>query len=142
MLFNSWQFLLFLLVTIGLYYLPLFKNIQIHILILASFVFYGRFQPWLLTLLIFSILINAWSSFKVAKAKVHGTKVTWAIIGVVANLVVLLFFKYSVLIIPSIFGNWKGASAIGNLVLLIPLPIGISFFTFQKNGHLFRDDHF
>jgi alginate O-acetyltransferase complex protein AlgI len=131
MLFNSWEFLVFLLVTMFLYYLPLFKKFQIAILIGASFIFYGWFQPWLLTLLLFSIFINAWTSFGVSMSPSHRLRMIWATAGVSANLAVLAFFKYSPLIASSIYGDWKNIDGIGAFIMGIPLPIGISFFNFQ-----------
>jgi alginate O-acetyltransferase complex protein AlgI len=52
----------------------------------------------------------------------------YAIFGVVLNLSILLFFKYSPLFANTFF---KSSDTIGDFLLTIPLPIGISFFTFQ-----------
>jgi alginate O-acetyltransferase complex protein AlgI len=53
---------------------------------------------------------------------------THAILGVVLNLAILSFFKYSPLFARTFF---KETSSVGEFLLTIPLPIGISFFTFQ-----------
>jgi alginate O-acetyltransferase complex protein AlgI len=55
-------------------------------------------------------------------------KKVWAFLGVFLNLAILLFFKYSPLIGKTVF---NGETDIGKFLLDIPLPIGISFFTFQ-----------
>ena len=97
------------------------------ILILASFTFYAFNNLPLLLLLLCSILINAICSFYV----VHGTKEKrkrFAVGGVIVNLAILACFKYSPLISTSFFPD---TSDIGTFLLSIPLPIGISFFTFQ-----------
>jgi alginate O-acetyltransferase complex protein AlgI len=54
----------------------------------------------------------------------------WAILGVGTNLGVLLFFKYSGLLYRTLMRP-DPDDRIGELILSIPLPIGISFFTFQ-----------
>jgi alginate O-acetyltransferase complex protein AlgI len=51
-----------------------------------------------------------------------------AIIGVVINLSILVFFKYSPLIAKTFFSE---RDSIGQFLVTLPLPIGISFFTFQ-----------
>lgn len=55
-------------------------------------------------------------------------KRSWAIAGIVSNLIVLIFFKYSPLF-SSTFSN--PGNSVGEFLISIPLPIGISFFTFQ-----------
>ncbi len=48
--------------------------------------------------------------------------------GVVMNLSILLFFKYSSLFSKTFLSS---SSSLGEFLLTLPLPIGISFFTFQ-----------
>jgi alginate O-acetyltransferase complex protein AlgI len=63
MLFNSWEFLILLLITVVLYYLPLTGNArrvwQILLLLVASAVFYAWEEPRLLVLLFASCIFNA-----------------------------------------------------------------------------------
>ena len=133
MLFNSLSFAIFLLVTFVAYYLPFVRKSgwQLPLLVLASFVFYSWESPILLTLLLISILLNAFTSWKVAYAPVQQRRM-WALLGVVINLTILGFFKYATLLGKFLIGlTDAGAdSALRNL-LLIPLPIGISFYTFE-----------
>ncbi len=127
MLFNSFIFLGLVLLTFILYYLPVLSKFQISILIISSLVFYAYNQPILVLLLLFSVSINIVSSYFI----VYGNdkyKKTYAIAGVVLNLSILLFFKYSPLFSKTFF---KESSSIGEFLLNMPLPIGISFFTFQ-----------
>lgn len=110
-----------------LFYLPSAKKLQRFILILASFVFYAANQPALLLLLLFSIAINITTSYLVQVGSPSNRK-CFAALGVVLNLGVLAFFKYSPLLGRTLFGS---PSSIGEFLISIPLPIGISFFTFQ-----------
>lgn len=129
MLFNSWAYLALVTLTFLFYYLPALRGYQIGILIFSSFIFYGYHNPWLLLLLLASIFINTFASFKVAKDEPR--RKFWAISGVVANLSILAFFKYTPLIASSLYSDWKNIDGIGHFIANIPLPIGISFFTFQ-----------
>lgn len=131
MLFNSYPFALLVLITLGLFYWPVLARAQSVVLIAASLVFYGYGQPGLLALLLTSIAINAVCSFRVAKAIDLQTKRTWAIAGVVLNLAILLFFKYSPLVATLLRLDSLHEGSLGHFLVHIPLPVGISFFTFQ-----------
>lgn len=127
MLFNSYEFILLFTVTFGLYYLSRLRGLQISILIVSSLVFYGYHNFWLLSLLLISVIVNSTTSYFVTYGLSHQRKL-WVTSGVIFNLFVLFFFKYSPLFAITFFDTSDG---IGNFLLMIPLPIGISFFTFQ-----------
>ena len=94
MLFNSFEFLLLVLVTFVLYYAPFMKRLQVPILIIASFIFYSANQPILLLLLVFSIIINVTASYLVQFGNQKYRRV-FSLSGVTLNLGILAFFKYS-----------------------------------------------
>jgi alginate O-acetyltransferase complex protein AlgI len=126
-LFNTIPFLILLIVSFILYYLPVLRRYQVLILVAASFYFYAFSFPWFLALLLASVAINTYSSYKVFFG-VETQRKFWATSGVVANLLLLVFFKYS----PFISGMaFDPKSDIGSFLLSIPLPIGISFFSFH-----------
>ncbi|MEY2917454.1 MAG: hypothetical protein RIS73_1168 [Bacteroidota bacterium] len=127
MLFNSLVFVELLFITFILYYQKWLLKYQVLILILASLFFYAYNNPALLILLLFSAGINVLSSYYVAYGKVSNRKLI-ATAGVVFNLSILAFFKYSPLISTSLF---EINNSIGQFLLTIPLPIGISFYTFE-----------
>ncbi|MFQ5509956.1 MAG: MBOAT family O-acyltransferase [Leptospirillia bacterium] len=127
MLFNSFEFQFLVLCTMALYYMPGLQVLQRFVLIGSSFVFYAANQPILLLLLIGSIAINIGSSHLVYHGR-HALRTTYAALGVIANLGVLAFFKYSPLFGRTLF---DGEGSLGEFLIAIPLPIGISFFTFQ-----------
>jgi alginate O-acetyltransferase complex protein AlgI len=127
MLFNSPVFFVLAISTFAFYYLPFCSKHQVSILTVSSLVFYSYNQPILVLLLLFSVFINIVSSYYVVYGTL-GYQRYFAIGGVVLNLSILLFFKYSPLIAKTLF---KETSSIGEYLITIPLPIGISFFTFQ-----------
>jgi alginate O-acetyltransferase complex protein AlgI len=127
MLFNSFIFAGLVILTFVFYYLPVFSRYQILTLITSSLIFYAYNQPILVLLLLFSVAINIFSSYYVTYGKIKYRKV-YATLGVVLNLSILLFFKYSPLFAKTFF---KGSGSVAEFLLNMPLPIGISFFTFQ-----------
>lgn len=128
MLFSTLPFIFLVLVTMVVYYLPFMRRWQIHVLTAASFFFYGYADPVLLLLLVASIVINVVTSYKVA-VDVPARQRLWAALGVALNLGLLLFFKYSPLFARTFLGG--NDTSLGQFLIMIPLPLGISFFTFQ-----------
>jgi len=131
MLFNSFSFILLLLITFSLYYIPLLRKFQIPILILSSFVFYAYYKPILLILFVVSILLNTSSSYFVLNSKNQNKRKLIAGIAIGLNLLLLAFFKYSPLLANSFREELGLTVSWSQFFLTIPLPIGISFYTFE-----------
>lgn len=136
MLFNSWTFALFLLLVFGLYHFvpwPSARRVafQISLLTIASYVFYAWHTPWLVLILAASTWINAYVTLKlVSPTASPGDRKWWVTFAILANLGVLAFFKYASLLVGTFLPNsWW--SHWGFNLAEIPLPVGISFFTFQ-----------
>lgn len=125
MLFNSWMFVGLVLTTLLVYYLPMMKKLQVYVLLVSSFVFYAYDSLGLLILLLASGFINAISSYG---ARFWNRPRLYATIGVVINLILLASFKYGGLISNSFLDTSDG---IGKLLCTLPLPLGISFYTFS-----------
>ncbi|HWB48916.1 MAG TPA: MBOAT family O-acyltransferase [Stellaceae bacterium] len=131
MLFTEPAFLGFFAVVFGLYYLTPLRRWQVPLLVAASFGFYAYGQPSLLLLLLISAVLSAATSHAVMISRRQRTKRAWAIAGVAVNLGILGFFKYGGLIERSFFAGLVGADSPLGLLLSLPLPIGISFYTFH-----------
>lgn len=141
MLFNSFIFIELVIITFILYYLPILSKIQIPVLITSSLLFYSYSQPELVLLLLLSVGINIVSSYYVVYGKNKNRK-AFATFGVVGNLSILIFFKYSPLLATTFF---KQSDSLSEFLLNMPLPIGISFFTFQGISlviDVFREKNF
>lgn len=129
MLFTDRIFFLLLAVTFCFYYLGRSAVWQIATLLIASLIFYAYAQPYLLILLAFSALLSTVTSYLVECAQHDAPRRAWAVAGVVINLLVLAFFKYDRLFAATFLTPNPGG-ALGTL-LAIPLPVGISFYTFH-----------
>jgi len=125
MLFNSTVFVVgFLPTALGGVYLiaRFFGSIAARMwLLIANAFFYAWWNPPLLILLVFSIIINFECGLRIRKCRAGPE---WLIVGLVFNLGQLAFFKYSNFI-AGIIGM---ALPFGG----VKLPVGISFFTFQQ----------
>lgn len=126
MLFNTFPFFVLLAITLTLFYLPAFQRWQTAILIVASFVFYAWEAPWLLLLLIGSVLFNTWLSYLTVLSE-RSRPVGVLAAGVTVNLLVIVFFKYGPLLATAFLSH----TVSGHWLLTMPLPIGISFYTFE-----------
>lgn len=127
MLFNSFEFFYFLTITAAVYYLPLCRPVQLQILVGASLIFYAWNDPALLTLLTVSIACNVGLSYRMAFAP-RGRLHAALALGILFNLAVIVFFKYAGLAIQTL---GLADTLWGRRVHSIPLPIGISFYTFE-----------
>lgn len=127
MLFNSPTFFFFLIITFIVYYISWFKKQQLLILIVASLIFYSFERVEFVLLLLLSAMINILSSYFVVYGNNQNRKII-AVSGLTLNIILLIFFKYSPLLSQTLFPE---NSSIGEFLLYIPLPIGISFFTFE-----------
>jgi alginate O-acetyltransferase complex protein AlgI len=94
---------------------------------MASLVFYAFGEPVYIVLLIFSSTADYHLSKMIYNETDSSARKRYLIISVVMNIGLLCFFKYSDLLIDTV--NTMAGLDIKNLN--IPLPIGISFYTFQ-----------
>lgn len=131
MLFNSYAFLTFFAV-VYLLYLVLDLRWQNRLLLVASLVFYGWWDPRFVLLLLFSIVLDY-----VCGLQIHGTESLrrrrfWLAISLIGNLGLLGFFKYFHFFVDS-FAELFGTLGfqVHRPTIRIILPIGISFYTFQ-----------
>lgn len=106
------------------YYLPFVRQLQVYVLIAASLFFYGYGQPELLPLLMVAV-VGTWAFLALSMTRSR----SWTPVGIVFNLGLLAFFKYKFLFVapPIATGH-----ALGDFLLNLPLPIGISFFVFHN----------
>ena len=128
MSYTESSFLLFFLVTFSLYYLAQNARLQTIVLITASLFFYAWEYPTLLMIFLSTWFITSVSSYCVMISVPRKAKY-YAVIGVVTNLLFLGFFKYKTLFIPNSLSLTPGS--FGEWLVLAPLPIGISFYTFH-----------
>ena len=127
MVFSSLEFLFrFIPVTLLLYFIVprKFKN---ALLLVASLFFYAWGEPIYVLLMIFSCAVNYGLGLAIDRTRGTPKSKIALIASIVISLSLLGFFKYADFFVANI--NAIFGSSIGRLYL--PLPIGISFYTFQ-----------
>ena len=91
MIFNSIEFLPFIIFFFIFFFILPWKHNKIFICLLSYF-FYSSFNPSYLILLIFSTLVDYFCAKKIFHS--NNNKTQWLILSLFANLGVLFFFKY------------------------------------------------
>ena len=133
MVFSSITFLfLFLSVVLAVYYIVPWgmKNI---ILLAASIFFYSWGEPVYVVLLILSILLNYFCGLEIEACHKDARRAKNSLIFAVGvNVLILGFFKYYGFLLD-ILGGIVGRELSGRE---LPLPMGISYFTFQAISYV------
>ena len=134
MLFNSFSFGYFLLISYLLYWLIFNRKLKARNLFLlaASYVFYG-FWNWKLLILI--VIVSATDFIfgrLIFDEENPKRRKSYLILSLVINLGILGFFKYFNFFIDSFYQLFHLFGSSGTFTPLnIILPVGISFYTFQ-----------
>ena len=141
MVFSSATFLIvFLPLTMALYYLlgvKITKSMAVKnlILLVASLIFYAWGEPVYIILMLLSIFFNFIVGKDIEQAQKRKNKKkakSLFIFAIIFNIGVLGFFKYANLFIST----FAGITGLGLRPLNLPLPVGISFYTFQIMSYI------
>lgn len=141
MLFSSLTFLLiFLPITFALYFLPVSrKNPALEIkkknfvLCAASLVFYAWGEPVYIVLMLLSIYFNYNIGLSIGGSfEKEKKKKAMLAFAVIFNLAALGFFKYSGFVVDTV----NSVFSLNVAYNALPLPIGISFYTFQALSYV------
>jgi alginate O-acetyltransferase complex protein AlgI len=132
LVFTSHVFLFYFLpVVLAIYYmLPRGRN---SFLTLASYVFYGWWEPWFVLLMVFSTVLDFVCGGIIGAPDPSPKRRKAALIAAICgDLGLLAFFKYYTFTAENL-NRLAQAFGAGSLPLLhVALPIGISFYTFES----------
>lgn len=108
------------------------KRMRNLILFLGSLLFYAWGEPVYVVLMLFSTVSDYVHGLRIEKCRENGKSGRgWLISSIIINLLMLGFFKYADFLI----GVCNGVFGIDIPLLNLPLPIGISFYTFQTMSY-------
>jgi alginate O-acetyltransferase complex protein AlgI len=133
MLFNSLTFVVFFVVVLAVYWSMRSWNGRKNFLVVASYVFYGAWNPPFAALLFATTALDFYLGRKMGKVHEARERRVWLVISVLVNLSMLGFFKYGNFLLE----NFQWVLARGGIQYKPPhldvfLPIGISFYTFHS----------
>ncbi|PYK39923.1 MAG: membrane-bound O-acyltransferase family protein [Verrucomicrobia bacterium] len=133
MLFNSLTFVVFFAVVVTAYWSVRSWNVRKNLLVVASYIFYGAWNPPFAALLFSTTAMDFWLGSRIAKAKGRHSRRMWLVASVCMNLSMLGFFKYGNFLLQ----NFQWLLAHFGVIYQPPhldilLPVGISFYTFHS----------
>jgi D-alanyl-lipoteichoic acid acyltransferase DltB (MBOAT superfamily) len=132
MLFNSLTFVVFFVVVVALFWAIPSWGWKKNLLLVASYIFYGAWNPPFALLLLFSTFIDYLAGARMAGEERPLVRRVWLMVSLVANFGLLGFFKYGGFFVH----NMEGFLVQVGIQYRAPefdviLPVGISFYTFQ-----------
>jgi len=130
--FNSPAYAVLLFVVFWAYWLRGRLRPRIWMLLVASYIFYGAWNPKYLALIAGTTVLNWWVGLRLGCSDDQKARRRYLALALVGSLGVLAVFKYFNFFI----GEINGACAALSLDMAFPtlrvlLPVGISFYTFQ-----------
>src|ERR671937_417658 len=133
MLFNSLTFVVFFTVVVALYWSIRGWQLRKNLLVVASYIFYGAWNPPFAALLFATTAMDFWLGRQIGKAQGRHRRRGWLVGSVCMNLSMLGFFKYGNFLLE----NFQWVLARVGIIyhpphLDILLPVGISFYTFHS----------
>ena len=134
MVFSGLPFIFLFLAAVLLIYYIVPRKFRNPVLFVFSLFFYGYGEPVYILLMLFSITLNFTCGLLMGKfSENKGKKKLVLVLCVIANLLLLGYFKYTGLIL----GTLKNIPVFSFLPETdIALPIGISFYTFQTMSYV------
>ncbi len=104
------------------------KNV---VLFFGSLLFYAWGEPVYVLLMLFSTVVDYVNGRLIGRYRGRNQAKAFLVSSVMINLFLLCFFKYADFLIRSV----NGLTGLGLPLLNLPLPIGISFYTFQTMSY-------
>ena len=135
MLFTSLQFAVFFIIVYGVY--TLLKHRQQNIMLLvASYIFYGAWDWRFLFLIFISTVFDYFFGAAIYRSNSNKQKKIFVFCSIFTNLSILVFFKYLnffILNLQFLLRRFNLPNVIFPLHII--LPLGLSFYIFQKMSY-------
>jgi len=137
MVFSSPLFLLVFLPLVLAAYFVAPRRARNGVLLVASLLFYAWGELRYVPLVLASVVFNGWIGVRIAAA-VEPARRRWLALAVVVDLGTLALFKYANFAFENwaAVAPWLGVAPNAVAIATIPLPLGISFFTFHAISYV------
>jgi alginate O-acetyltransferase complex protein AlgI len=136
MVFTSHFFLFYFLPSVLVLYYLLPRAAKNLFLTIASYLFYGWWKPWFVSLMLISTFVDFWAgrAMSAPEASPHRRKLA-LLFSMCSNLGLLAVFKYAMLAQSTMNDILLAVGQPAFDVWRITLPVGISFYTFQTMSY-------
>ncbi len=135
MIFNSYEFLIFFIISTAIYFaVP--QKVKWLVLLAASYIFYMAWRTELIVLIVFSTFVNYFFAGRIYKQKDRSKKKRALIACLFINFGLLFVFKYLTFAtntFDALFGILGVSYRVREFDII--LPMGISFYTFQASAY-------
>jgi alginate O-acetyltransferase complex protein AlgI len=137
MLFHTLPFLIFFAVVFPIYWFVPWHRLRMLWLLAASFFFYMSWNPWLITLILFSASLDFCVALWLGRVAAPRRRKMLVALSVTCNLGLLAFFKYTNFFLGTAHTllRWMHVRYDPTFVNII-LPLGISFYTFETISYI------
>jgi alginate O-acetyltransferase complex protein AlgI len=113
------------------------RDARIVVLLLASVFFYAWSEPLFVFVVFASIVVDLYVARRIdASPPQSAARSRWLAAGVVANLGILVYFKYAGFLVANLDALMRALTLPGLAAPAILLPIGVSFIVFEKITYL------
>src|SRR5215471_3818020 len=114
MLFNSLTFVVFYVIVTTLYWSFRGWELRKNLLVVASYIFYGAWNPTFAALLFTTTAMDFWLGRQMGKAQTQSSKKRWLVASVCMNLSMLGFFKYGNFLLQNFQSRRAEANALAS----------------------------
>ena len=135
MVFSSSIFLFYFLPVFLVVYLLVGRKFKNGVALLASLLFYGFGSPKFLLVLLASIVIDYFLVRQLSKSEAPKHRKLFLVFSVILNIGLLAYFKYANFFVENFNALLSAFGSSPMRWTKVVLPIGISFFTFQKMSY-------
>lgn len=133
MVFTTHIFVFYFLPIFLLVYYALANRWRNAWITIASYVFYGWWEPWFVLLMMFTTVMDyVWGKVITREGATRGERKMALVACVATNLMLLAFFKYYMFAAETLNQMIAAAGGQPFRVMDVVLPIGISFYTFHS----------
>ena len=137
MLFHSFGFFVFFCVVFAVFWTLRSHRARMGWLLLASCVFYGTWNPWLILLILFTASVDYVIALRLMREESPAVRRALLALSICMSLSLLAFFKYARFLADTVITGLNLAGThLASPLWQIVLPLAISFYTFETISYV------
>jgi alginate O-acetyltransferase complex protein AlgI len=136
MLFCTTEFVVFFAALLAVYWAMPWRRGRVWLLLAASFFFYAKWNQWLAVLICASTVLDYCLALVMDRCDTPIWRKLLLGVSLAANLGLLGYFKYSNFFLESFYDAFGCHRDPARPLLVVMLPVGISFYTFEAINYV------